>query len=162
MNERNLCGMTVEAIFDKYCNTVYRLAFSRTQNKYDAEDILQSVFLHLCRCDAVFNDDEHIKAWLLKVTVNTSKNLLSSAFRRLSQPMTDQFLAEDNPSFEVYDVVRTLPEKYRTVVHLFYYEGYTCAEIARILGTKEATVKTRLKRSRERLSTLLKGENFDV
>ena len=162
MNERNLCGMTVEAVFDKYCNTVYRLAFSRTQNKYDAEDILQTVFLRLCKCDTVFSDEEHIKAWLIKVTVNTSKNLLSSAFRRLTQPISEQTISGEDFSFEVYDAVCTLPQKYRTVVHLYYYEGYTCAEIARILGTKEATVKTRLKRSRERLSTLLKGENFDV
>ncbi len=162
MNENNLCGMDIESVFDKYYTTVYRLAFARTQNKYDAEDILQTVFLRLCKCDTVFSDDEHIKAWLIKVTVNTSKNLLSSAFHRLTQPMPDQILVEDNPSFEVYDAVRALPQKYRTVVHLFYYEGYTCAEIARILGTKEATVKTRLKRSRERLCTLLKGENFDV
>ena len=93
MNERNLCGMTVEAVFDKYCNTVYRLAFSRTQNKYDAEDILQTVFLRLCKCDTVFSDEEHIKAWLIKVTVNTSKNLLSSAFRRLTKTIREQTIS---------------------------------------------------------------------
>lgn len=154
--------MDIELVFNKYYTTVYRLAFARTQNKYDAEDILQTVFLRLCKCDTVFNDEEHIKAWLIKVTVNTSKNLLSSAFRRLTQPISEQTISGEDFSFEVYDAVCTLPQKYRTVVHLFYYEGYTCAEIARILGAKEATVKTRLKRSRERLSTLLKGENFDV
>ena len=162
MSEKNLCGMTAEQVFERYHETVYRLAFARTKNRFDAEDVLQTVFLKLLKCDTYFSDPEHIKAWLIKVTVNTSKNLLTSAWVRLTEGLKDELTADDYKSFEVYSVVMGLPLKYRTVIHLFYYEGYSCAQIAAILDTKEATVKTRLKRARERLKSDLKGESFDV
>ena len=162
MSEKNLCGMTAEQVFERYHETVYRLAFARTKNRFDAEDVLQTVFLKLLKSDTYFSDPEHIKAWLIKVTVNTSKNLLTSAWVRLTEGLKDELTADDYKSFEVYSVVMGLPLKYRTVIHLFYYEGYSCAQIAAILDTKEATVKTRLKRARERLKSDLKGESFDV
>lgn len=151
-----------EEVFDKYSSMVYRLAFSRTNSRYDADDILQTVFLRLVKSNTDFTDEEHIKAWLIRVTLNTSKNLLSSAFRRLTLPLEDTLVSEMKERSEVYYAVMKLPVKYRTVVHLFYFEGYNVAEIAELLDTKEATVKTRLKRAREKLSLQLKGEDFDV
>ncbi len=155
-------GLTVDSIFDKYCNTVYRLAFARTKNTYDADDILQTVFVKLCGTDTQFRDEEHIKAWLIRVTVNTSKNLLTSAWMRLTDGMDDNLSTEMQEKSEVYYAVMKLPTKYRTVVHLHYYEGYTAAQIARLLSSKEATVKTQLRRAREKLEKELKGEIFGV
>lgn len=155
-------GLTVDSIFDKYCNTVYRLAFARTKNTYDADDILQTVFVKLCGTDTQFRDEEHIKAWLIRVTVNTSKNLMTSAWMRLTDGMDDNLSTEMKEKSEVYYAVMKLPTKYRTVVHLHYYEGYTAAQIARLLSSKEATVKTQLRRAREKLEKELKGEIFGV
>ena len=151
-------GMSVEEVFDKYCNTVYRLAYARVGNKYDAEDILQTVFLKLCSEKRSFSDSEHLKAWLLTVTVNSSKNLLKSAWMRLTDSLNDSITAPKHEVSWVYTEVLSLPVKYRTVIHLHYFEGYSCSEIAAITNTTEATVKTRLKRARERLGKTLKGE----
>lgn len=161
MSER-FCGLTIEAVFDKYSNTVYRLAYARTGNRFDAEDILQTVFLRLCKADTVFSDEEHIKAWLLRVTVNTSKNLLTSAWMRLTDSLHENIYTPQHEVSDVYIEVLKLPVKYRTVIHLHYFEGYSCAQIAKITNSNEATVKTRLKRARERLEQTLKGEIFDV
>lgn len=163
----NMCekfpgDMTIDAVFDKYCDTVYRLAFARTKNRFDAEDVLQTVFLKLLKTDTDFVDEEHLKAWLLKVAVNSSKNLLTSAWVRLTEGMRDDLATDLVATTEVYSIVMELPQKYRTVIHLHYYEGYSCLEIAEILGTKEATVKTRLSRAREKLKTQMKGVEFDV
>ena len=151
-----------EKIFDKYSNMVYRLAFSRTNSRYDADDILQTVFLKLVKSNVEFKDDEHIKAWLVRVTLNTSKNLLLSAFRRLTLPLEDTLAFEMKEKSEVYYAVMKLSAKYRTVIHLFYYEGFGISEIAKLLDTKEATVKTQLNRARQKLKAELKGEEFDV
>lgn len=159
MNEKEIF---FEKTFDKYSNMVYRLAFSRTNSRYDADDILQTVFLKLVKSNVEFRDDEHIKAWLIRVTLNTSKNLLLSAVRRLTLPLEDTLAFEMKEKSEVYYAVMQLSVKYRTVIHLFYYEGYSVLEIAKLLDTKEATVKTRLNRARQKLKAELKGEEFDV
>lgn len=151
-----------EKTFDKYSNMVYRLAFSRTNSRYDADDILQTVFLKLVKSKVEFRDDEHIKAWLIRVTLNTSKNLLLSAFRRLTLPLEDTLAFEMKEKSEVYYAVMKLSAKYRTVIHLFYFEDLSISEIAQLLDTKEATVKTRLSRARQKLQSELKGENFGV
>ncbi len=162
MHNNNLCGMSIDEVFERYHTAVYRLAFARTKNRFDAEDVLQTVFLKLMKTDTCFTEPEHIKAWLIKVAVNTSKNLLTSAWNRLTEGIKDDYAMDEHKTFEVYNEVLRLPEKYRTVVHLYYYEGYSCAEIAAILETNDSTVKTRLKRARERLETALKGEDFGV
>ena len=158
MNEKLPGGMSVSDVFNKYCNTVYRLAYARVGNKYDAEDIVQTVFLKLCKEKTVFSDEEHLKAWLLKVTVNCSKNLLKSGWMRLTESLNNSLAAPTHEVGEVYCEVAKLPLKYRTVVHLHYFEGYSCGEIAKITNTNEATIKTRLKRARDRLGSVLKGE----
>lgn len=159
MNNREIF---FEQVFDKYSSMVYRLAFSRTNNRYDADDILQTVFLKLVKAEVDFTEDEHIKAWLIRVTLNTSKNLLSSAFRRLTLPLEDTLATEMESKSEVYHAVMKLSAKYRTVIHLYYFEGYNVAEIAKLLETKEATVKTWLNRARAKLGAELEGEDFGV
>lgn len=157
----------IEQLLEMYSGTVYRLAYSRTCNKQDAEDITQDVFLKYMKADLRFQNEEHRKAWLLKVTVNTAKNLLTSAwFRHRGEASELENLEEAAAELmeeksEVYYAVMKLPLKYRTVVHLFYYEEYSIKEISSILDKNESTVKSLLHRSRKMLKSLLKEESYE-
>lgn len=146
------------AVLSRYADMVYRLDFARTKSRYDADDILQEVFLRYIRSAPDFQEEEHCRAWLIRTTVNCSKTLLMSAWFRKTVPLDDTLVAEMRETGEVYDAVLRLPKAYRTVVHLYYYEGYSVAEIGGLLGCKEATVKTRLHRARNLLRDTLKGE----
>ena len=151
-----------DALFEAYADMVYRLAFLRTKSAADADDVLQEVFLRVLRAKPDWNDREHQKAWFLKVTINCSKSLLTSAWRRHTVPEDENLLTVMQTTTEVYPYVLALPAKYRTVVHLYYYEGYKVAEIAKMLGAGESTVKSRLFRARDMLREQLKGEFQDV
>lgn len=147
-----------EQALDDYGDMVYRLALVRIGQKQDAEDVTQNVFLlfagHLAKGGS-FTDEEHEKAWLLRVTLNQSKNLLNSAWFRRRANMTEEIAFSDSERSEVYEAVQSLPERYRTVIHLYYYEGYHVREIAQLTGRKENTVKSLLKRGREQLKKAL-------
>ena len=151
-----------DALFEAYADMVYRLAFLRTKSGTDADDIVQEVFLRALRAKPTWNSPEHQKAWFLKVTINCSKSLLTSAWRRNTAPENENLLIEMQTSTEVYPYVLALPTKYRTVIHLYYYEGYRVAEIAKIMGASENTVKSHLFRARDMLREQLKGEFQDV
>ena len=151
-----------EALFSAYADMVYRLAFLRTKSGPDADDVTQEVFLRCLRRQPVWNDRAHQKAWFLTVTVNCSKSLLTSAWRRHTVPEDDRVLTMMEQDTGVYAEVLALPEKYRTVVHLFYYEGYQVQEIAGIMGVPENTVKSHLFRARDMLRQRLKGAFEDV
>lgn len=154
-------ALEIEALFHAYADMVYRLALVRTRSRSDAEDVLQDVFYRCIRSKTHFSDVEHQKAWLLKVTINCSKNLVSSAFRRhtVSDEMLENRTADEKESnSEVYDAVTKLPPKYRTAIHLHYYEGYAVSEIASMMDTNESTVKSWLFRARGLLKELLKGD----
>lgn len=156
----------IEHILQQYSTMVYRLAYARTKNEADAEDLLQEVFMRYLKSNVQFNSDEHCKAWLIRTTVNCSKSLLTSAWFRktvlLKNPLEYSVeSAEGIPGkgkSEVFYAVLELPEKYRMVVHLFYYEDYSVAQISAILQRRESTVKTQLYRVRELLKQKLKGE----
>lgn len=140
--------------------TVYRLAYSYVRNHADAEDITQDAFLRLYKFEGEFASDENCKAWLIRVTINLSKNLLKSGwFTRRTE--LDEDLpcksAEDNALFEC---VTALPPKYRVAIHLYYYEGYSVKEIADITGATASSVTTRLARGRERLKEMLRKEGL--
>ncbi len=135
-----------------YSNSMLKTAFAILKSTADAEDAVQDVFLKLIRKKPKFNDSEHEKAWLLRVTINTSKNMLKSSSRN-NVPIIDEMPYSDENS-ELLTIVMSLPERYRTVIHLYYYEGYSIKEIAAILRLPAATVGTRLARAR----ILLKGE----
>ncbi len=142
----------INRIVKTYSNSLLKTAFAILKSTADAEDAVQDVFLKLIRRKPVFNDREHEKAWLLRVTINTSKNMLKSSSRN-NVPINDETPYSDENS-ELLAVVMSLPERYRTVVHLYYYEGYSIKETAAILRLPAATVGTRLARARK----LLKGE----
>ena len=156
-----------DALFRTYADMVYRLALLRTKSAADAEDVTQEVFVRCLRSAPNFLDAEHQKAWLIRVTINCSKTLLTTAWRRhaASGELRDEVCpaaAEVQDLSDVYGAVLSLPQKYRTAVHLYYYEGYSVHEIASMTAATESAVKSQLFRARDMLREQLKGEYFDV
>lgn len=152
-------------LLEMYSDSVYRLAFLRTQNVSDAQDITQEVFLKYIKSNKKFNDEEHRKAWLLKVTVNACKTLMTSAWRRhyASLDAAAEIAAEMQPDLsEVYSAVMKLPDKYKTAIHLYYYEEYSVKEISAIEGCTESAVKSQLSRARQMLKSILEEEDSYV
>ena len=156
--------LELDALYEAYADMIYRLALVRTRNRADAEDVLQDVFFRCLRRQPVFRDEEHQKAWLITAAINSSKSLLSRADRRHGAGAEAlEFLStEDDTDATVYNAVMQLPDKYRTAVHLFYYEGYSVEEIGRMTETKPSTVKSHLHRAREALRKVLKEDEPDV
>lgn len=155
---RDIPESELEDVFERYGNTVYRLAFTYARSKADADDIFQEVFLRYYRRAPAFESEEHRKAWLLRVTINRAKSCLS---RRVlhGPPQAEGAVPFSVPaSMELHEALSKLAPKYRTVIHLFYYEGYTAEEIGALLRQKPATVRTQLTRARRRLASLLQDE----
>ena len=155
----------IDFLYGEYSNMIYRLALVRTRNSSDAEDIVQEVFLRYLKYAPSFDSTEHQKAWLIKVTLNCTNTILGSAYRKHSVPFelfTDPGTEDDLPDSTVYDAVLKLPSKYRTVIHLFYYEDYSVKEIASMMHATETAVKTWLRRARLKLQSELKEDIEDV
>lgn len=150
----------IERVFHQYADLVYRLAFSQTQNKHDADDVFQEVFLRYMKEKSAFVSEEHKKAWLIRVTVNCSKKLRGSAWFRRTVALDENIASEQPQENEICSALQQLPQKYRTVIHLFYYEDMPVAKISEVLGMKESAVRTQLTRARNLLRTKLKGD-FD-
>lgn len=147
------------SLIEKYFDTVYKLALARTKDVHHAEDITGDVFLKFMQTDKVFDSEEHVKAWLIRVTINCSHSLFSGAWFKKTVPLEETIPAEmPEEESEVYLAVMRLPEKYRTVIHLFYYEEMSVAEISKTLGIGESTIKSQLSRGRNILKESLKGE----
>lgn len=139
--------------------TVYRLALCRMQNIADAEDVYQDVFLRLLAQEPADWDREHLKAWLIRATLNRCADLHRFRLRRPVLPLEElpELAAEREEYAALWEAVARLPEKLRTAVHLHYAEGYACEEIAAMTGVPAATVRTRLHRARKQLKDLLGG-----
>ena len=169
-----------EQVMEFYMPMVYRIAFSRLKNREEAEDITQDVFLRLYRANPVFDGEEHRKAWLIRCAVNRANSVASSArFRHRASAegaeglentddsegestadLTSQSFEQAQRRSSVLDAVAKLPEKYRVVIHLFYFEDMPIAQISRALGTKDSTIKSQLSRARALLKPLL-GEEVE-
>ncbi len=147
----------LEETIEKYSNMVYRLAMARSRNVENSEDIYQEVFLRLARKMPVFENEEHKKAWLIRVTINCSKTILNSSFNRHRAELDENLSFETPERHDIYYAVLKLPMKYRTVIHLYYYEDYSIKEISKILKVNENTVKSRLARARKKLEEEVKG-----
>ncbi|WP_066895169.1 sigma-70 family RNA polymerase sigma factor [Clostridium nigeriense] len=145
-------------VLEKYNTMVYRLAFSRTKSVHDAEDIMQNVFIKFIKCNVNFESDDHIKAWLIRVTINLSKNLLTSVWFKRTTTLEEDIVVTLKEDSEVYKYVLDLPNKYRTVIHLFYYEDMSTASISEVLNIKESTVRSQLHRARNMLKEKMKGD----
>ncbi|MBE6810408.1 MAG: RNA polymerase sigma factor [Ruminococcaceae bacterium] len=147
--------------FKKHSDMVYRLAVARVKNKYDADDILQEVFLRFIKCKDSVENDEHLKALLIRITINCSKSMLTSSWFKRTEPLNENLSVTDECS-DTLDIVMRLPQKYRTVIHMHYYMGYSVEEIAEILKSKPSTVKSWLYRARQKLKIDLKGDEVNV
>lgn len=148
-------------LLDEYGNHVLRLAYSYLHNMNDAEDILQDTLMQFLKAAPVLDSPEHEKAWLLRVAANLSKNRIDYNRLRTSDELNEELVAEEREDLSfVWEAVKSLPVQYREVVHLFYHEGYRAAQIAKILGRKESTVRSDLRRGREKLKDVLK-EAYD-
>ena len=147
--------------FDRFGNAILRLAYSYLHNAEDSEDVLQETLIRYIRSAPRFQNDKHAKAWLLRVAANLSKNRIGYNRTRLADELNDELVAEEREDLSfVWQAVKELPPKQREVVHLFYQEGYSTAEIAGILSRNESTVRSDLKRGREALRKILK-ESYD-
>ena len=147
----------IEAIYNRQVSTVYRVCYSYLGNRADAEDATQNVFLRLLRSGASFESGEHEKAWLLRVCINKSKNLLKSGWYKSRNPLPEQLPALPPQEDAALSAVMALEEKYRLPIHLYYYEGYAIKDIARALSLPAATVGTRLARAKAQLKQQLGG-----
>jgi len=148
----------IEETIKQYENKIYRTAVAIVGSKADAEDIVQEVFVKLLQKQPQFESHAHMVAWLMRVTVNLCKNYLRSFWWKKTTPLLDTIPAQDVEQQDAMHAVLALPAKYRMVIHLFYYEGYSTKEIAEITEQKEATVRQLLTRARRMLKNLLEGE----
>ena len=144
-----------------YAPAIFRLAYAWTGSRADAEDIMQEVFVRLLRAEPDFADRAHARAWLLRVAANCANDWFRAPWRRREGPLTDALPAPEHEDGGVVEAVLALPAKYRTAVHLYYYEELSVAEIAKITGKSESAVKSRLFRVRAMLREALK-EDDDV
>lgn len=157
MNDEQFCQ-----VLHDFKDTVYRVALNYLNNPHNAEDISQEVFLRLYRTANPPEDPTHIKAWLIRVTINECKRSFSSPWNKFVS--IDECLAL--PSFDsseltdIYRAVMTLPSKYRVVVYLYYYEGYSTGEIASMLGVSTSAVCSRLERARNKLKLILLEDEY--
>ena len=145
----------VAKLYDRYAQDVYRLALSYLYHSQDAEDVCHSVFLTLVEKDITLYPGSE-KAWLLKCAANACKDQLRSFWKQNREALQDNMVFTDDRDRELWAVVGTLPPKYRAVVHLYYYEGYSQEEIAKILGVTRTAVQTRMQRARQALEKELK------
>lgn len=146
----------IENVIKIYSNTVYRLAFSQTRNKSDADDIFQEVFLRYLKKKPEFETEDHRKAWLIRVTINCCKKMWASTRRKRTEELDDAMIFEEKEDKNLDYELKKLPIKYRVVIHLFYYEDLSIEEISKVIKRKPSTIRTQLTRARRKLKEILK------
>lgn len=154
----------ISDLLDKYGDMVLRIAYTYLKNRADAEDIVQDVFLRIIDKKPSFNDENHEKSWLIRATINMCKNKVNMFWNKNKCSIDDvqEFAVSDkyNTDTSVFQAVMTLGEKYRVVVYMYYYEGYSTPEIAKVIGKSETTIRSLLHRARNKLKDMLK-EDYD-
>lgn len=152
----------MDEIIDKYTKMIYRIAYIYLKNVGDAEDIVQEVLIKYFMNDKEFNDEEHEKNWIIRVTVNLCKNIKLSGWRKHVVPLENKYLElQTEEQYRIFEHLDHLKKKYRIVVQLFYYEDLSIERISKILGITESNVKTRLNRARKDLKEdIEKGDNL--
>jgi len=156
--------METEVLMDRYKDNLFAVAFNVCKNAADADDVVQDTFVQYHTQNRQFESEQHIKAWLIRVAINRSINVTRSLWRRSSLPLEDYMESlpfEAPEDSTLFAQVMALPEKYRVVIHLFYYEDYPVKDIAGILKVSENNVKVRLSRGRALLKKALKEEWSD-
>lgn len=147
------------AIYDRQVDTVYRVCYSFMKSKAEAEDMTQETFLKLMSCQQVFENERHEKAWLIVTASNLCKDALKKWWRRNEDIDNYRDIAQEEKDMdsEVLDAILSLPEDFKSAVYMYYYEGYTTAEIASQERCAEGTIRSRLSRARKMLQTMLGG-----
>ncbi len=144
-------------IVEKYFDMIYKLSLSQTKSRDYADEVVQDVFIRFINSDKKFESDEHIKAWLIRVAINCCHNMFSNSWAKKTVPLSEDIVFDTKEKGDVYYAVLELPQKYRAVIHLFYYEEMSVAEISKVLKTNSSTVKSQLSRARKMLKEKLKG-----
>jgi RNA polymerase sigma factor (sigma-70 family) len=161
LNISQRTGDYFSEVVDKHGGTIIKICRLYLKNSADAEDVFQSVFLKLIEKQPEFHDDEHEKAWLIRVAINKCKDHLKSYWWKNIISIEDYDGAREMDEYsEVFQAVAKLSSKYKILIYMYYYEGYSTVEIAKMLNINEATIRTRLKRAREQLKHQLKGDDF--
>lgn len=157
--------LSVDEAFRKYGDRIFSAAFSICQNQADADDVVQDTLIRYYSLNKDYENESHLKAWLIRVAINRSKDITSSFWRKNKVEWEDymeELAFEEPKDSQLFEAVMQLPEKYRTVIHLFYYEDYAVGEIANILRRPERTVKSQLNRGKKLLKNMLQeGWNDD-
>lgn len=151
-----------QRLVETYSDLILRLSYTYLNHTQDAQDICQTVFLKLWEKAPAFVSPDHERAWIIRTTANACKDLLKSHWRKTTAPL-EAAAAVPAPQPEagsLLEAVGRLPPPYRVVIYLYYYEGYSAKEIARLLGANPATISTRLRRGRAQLKTLLEQEGY--
>lgn len=143
-----------------YHGAVFRLAYSYLKNRADAEDVCEEAFIRLYLYDGHFAADENCRAWLMKVTVNLSKNILKSNWFSKRTELDESTPASEKEDYFLSEQLKKLSPKYRLIIHLYYYDGYKAKEISEITGIPVSTVTTQLARAREKLKAIIEEENL--
>lgn len=151
----------VQELAASYQGSLFAAAFNVCKNAQDAEDVVQDTFVQYYTTKKEFESEQHIRAWLMRVAVNKAKNINRTFWRRnkISIEESMETLVFETPAAEtLFETVMQLSDKYRIVIHLYYYEEYAVREIAQILKLSESNVKIRLSRGRAMLKETLKEE----
>lgn len=151
----------ISGAVETYSDTIYRIAYNITCNREDALDVCQDVFLRLIKNKHKIRDDTHLKAWLIRTCINCAKSNASQSYKKHRAPIenADRLSYCDNHD-SMIELVFRLPEKYRTVIHLFYYNRLDISEIANALSLTKSGVKSRLARGRAMLKDIIEKENY--
>ena len=152
-----------ERLANTYADAILRLSYAYLKNTQDAQDVCQTVFVRLLTEPREFESGEHERAYILRMAANACKDLLKSPWRRRTCDLEAcaQVPAPETSDGSVLAAVNQLPAHYRSVIYLYYYEGYQASEIGEILGVPTATIHTRLARGRARLRELLGGTEYE-
>ena len=156
---------SVQELIERYQNNLYAIAFNICKNPSDAQDVVQDTFIQYYTSKKEFEDEQHLRAWLIRVAINKAKNMTLTFWHQHKVSLEEymETLTFETPESEnLFEEVMKLPKKYRIVIHLFYYEDYSVKEIAEILKLSQSNVKVRLSRARTLLKESLKGKwNYD-
>lgn len=154
MNELTDNQEFAKRIVEQYADMVLRIAYQNLKNKADAEDVTQEVFVRLVQANA-FENEEHIKAWLIRVAINRCNDFRKTAWFRKRTALTTDWLPFSEEQQSLLEELWRLPNKDRNIIYLYYYEGYSVPEIAKILQKNENTLSSQLSRARKKLKYLL-------
>lgn len=150
----------LEALVNKYASMLFKIAYSYTKNNYDSDDIVQETFIKFYQAHKTLKDEEHIKNWLIRVTINHSLNVIKHKKKEIlvDNDSLNGVADENNETQEkdfIYECVSLLKDKYKTIIILYYYDDYSIKEIGEILNISESNVKIRLSRARDKLKILI-------